>query len=64
METGEILERTPSWTGKEMVVSVETRGAIMSKLNKAISAKERNEWLSKGSSSINPEQTPELFVGT
>jgi hypothetical protein len=64
METGEILERTPAWTGKEMIISVETRGAIMTKLNKAMSTKDRNEWLSKGSSSINPEQTPELFVGT
>jgi len=62
METGEILERSPAWTGSEMVVSVEARGAIMTNLNKAISTKERNEWLSKGSSSINPEQTPELFV--
>jgi hypothetical protein len=62
METGEIMERTPAWTGKEMVISVEARGAIMTKLNKAMSTKDRNEWLSKGSSSINPEQTPELFV--
>jgi hypothetical protein len=45
-----------------MVISVEARGAIMTKLNKAMSTKDRNEWLSKGSSSINPEQTPELFV--
>jgi hypothetical protein len=62
METGEILERTPSWTGREMIVSVEARGAIMTKLNKAMSTKDRIEWLSKGSSSINPDQTPELFV--
>lgn len=62
MENGEILEKTPAWTGKEMAISVEIRGAIMGKLNRAISAKERNEWLSKGSSSINPELTPELFV--
>jgi hypothetical protein len=62
METGEILERTPVWTGREMGISVETRGTIMSKLNKAMSTKDHHEWLSKGSSSINPEQTPELFV--
>lgn len=64
MENGEILERTPAWTGKEIVISVETRGAIMGKLNKAMTAKERNEWLSKGSTSISPQLTPELFVGT
>jgi hypothetical protein len=62
MENGEILERTPAWTGREQIISVETRGAIMGKLNRAMSAKERNEWLSKGSSSITPELTPELFV--
>ncbi|MEY4668586.1 MAG: hypothetical protein RL518_1285 [Pseudomonadota bacterium] len=64
METGEILERTPAWTGRELVISVQNRGAIMTKLNKVMSSRDRNEWLSKGSSSINPEQTPELFVGT
>lgn len=63
MENGEILEKTPAWTGKEMVISVETRGAIMSKLNRAMSAKDRNEWLNKGSTSISPQLTPELFVG-
>lgn len=63
MENGEILEKTPAWTGKEMVISVETRGAIMGKLNRAMSAKDRNEWLNKGSTSISPQLTPELFVG-
>lgn len=62
MESGEILEKTPAWTGAETTISVEIRGAIMGQLNKAMSAKERNEWLSKGSTSISPEQTPELFV--
>ena len=62
MESGEILEKTPAWTGKEMNISVEARGAIMSKLNKSMSAKSRNEWLSKGSTSISPELSPELFV--
>jgi hypothetical protein len=47
-----------------MVISVESRGNIMTKLNKTMSTKDRNEWLSKGSSSINADQTPELFVGT
>jgi len=63
MENGEILEKTPAWTGKEMGISVEKRGAIMSKLNRAMSAKDRNEWLNKGSTSISPDLTPELFVG-
>jgi hypothetical protein len=62
METGEILNKTPSWTGQELVLSVETRGAILTKLNRALSDKQRNEWLSKGSTSITPELTPELFV--
>jgi hypothetical protein len=62
METGEILNKTPSWTGKELALPVETRGAILTKLNKALSDKQRNEWLSKGSTSITPELTPELFV--
>ena len=63
METGEILEKTPAWTGKELTLSVEIRGAIMGKLNRAMAAKDRNEWLSKGSASISAETTPELFVG-
>ena len=63
METGEILEKIPAWTGKELTLSVEIRGEIMGKLNRAIAAKERIEWLSKGSSSISEEATPELFVG-
>lgn len=62
METGEILNKTPSWAGQELVLSVETRGAILTKLNRALSDKQRNEWLSKGSTSITPELTPELFV--
>lgn len=62
MESGEILERTPAWVGKEQIISVEARGSIMGKLNRAMSAKTRNEWLSKGGSSITPELTPELFV--
>lgn len=63
MENGEILERIPQWVGKEKQISVETRGAILSKLNKVMSEKERIDWLSKGSSSISPELSPELFVG-
>jgi hypothetical protein len=62
METGEILNKTPAWAGQELVLTVETRGAILTKLNRALSDKQRNEWLSKGSTSITPELTPELFV--
>ena len=63
METGEILERVPGWVGKEKQISVETRGAILSKLNKVMGDKNRIDWLSKGSASISPELSPELFVG-
>ena len=40
METGEILNKTPSWAGQELVLSVETRGAILTKLNRALSDKQ------------------------
>jgi hypothetical protein len=62
METGEIPEKTPSWVGKDQVISAEVRGAIMAKLNRAISGKNRVDWLSKDRSSISQEATPELFV--
>lgn len=62
MESGEIYDKTPAWTGNELSLPVETRGAILTKLNKALTDKNRHEWLSKGSTSISPELTPELFV--
>lgn len=62
MENGELLEKTPAWTGKEQPLSVEVRGNLMGKLNRSMSEKQRNEWLSKGATSISPELTPELFV--
>lgn len=61
MENGEILEKFPSWVGKEQATSVEVRGAVLTKLNKTLSEKQRIEWLSKGATSITKELAPELF---
>lgn len=62
METGEIPEQCPAWVGKKLPLSAETRGNLLDSFRRVLSENTRIEWLNKGSTSINPDSTPEFFV--
>lgn len=61
IEGSEIPTTLPSWVGKKVDLHAEMRGNLLAALNKTLSDKNRIEWLNKGSSSIDPTSTPELF---
>ncbi len=62
IEGSEIPTTLPSWVGKKVDLPAEARGNLLASLNKTLSDKSRIEWLNKGSSSIDPSMTPELFT--
>lgn len=62
MEGHEIPTSMPSWVGRTLDFSSEVRGNLLASLNQALADKNRIEWLNKGSSSIDPVLTPELFT--
>ena len=61
MENNEIPTSLPAWVGKQIDLSAEVRGNLVASLSKALADKNRIEWLNKGSSSIDPISTPQLF---
>lgn len=60
-ETGEVLDNCPAWVGKKLPFTTDARGALLTKLNKVLPNLHNYDWISKGSASINPDSTPELF---
>ncbi len=62
IEGSEIPTTLPAWVGRKVDLSAEMRGNLLAALNKTLSDKNRVEWLNKGSSSIDPTATPELFT--
>jgi hypothetical protein len=61
MEGNEVPTSLPAWVGLNLDLPAEVRGNLVASLNKALADKNRIEWLNKGSSSIDPISTPELF---
>jgi hypothetical protein len=62
MEGHEIPTSLPTWVGKQMNLSSETRGNLVASFTKTLADKNRVEWLNKGGSSIDPTSTPQLFT--
>lgn len=62
MEGHEIPTTMPTWVGKSLNLPAEVRGNLLAALNQVLADKNRIEWLNKGSSSIDPVLTPELFT--
>lgn len=62
MEGHEIPTTMPAWVGKPLDLSADIRGNLLASLNKVLAEKNRIEWLNKGSASIDPVLTPELFT--
>lgn len=62
METQEVPTSLPSWVGKQMNLSAETRGNLVAAFTKTLADKNLIEWLNKGGSSIDPASTPQLFT--
>jgi hypothetical protein len=61
IEENEIPTSLPAWVGLNLDLPAEVRGNLVASLTKALGDKNRIEWLNKGSSSIDPVSTPELF---
>jgi hypothetical protein len=62
MERGEMPDTLPASTGVAMTLTKDERMNLLTELGKVVGSTERIEWLSKRSSSINPESSPELFT--
>jgi hypothetical protein len=61
-EEGEVLDNCPAWVGKKFPFSTDARGTLLTKLNQVLPNIEKYEWISKSSTSVNPDSTPELFA--
>ncbi len=61
-ESGEVLDNCPAWVGKKFPFSTEARGRMLTKLNQILPHLGKYDWVSKSSTSINPDSTPELFA--
>jgi hypothetical protein len=48
--------------GKKLPFSTDARGALLTKLNQVLPNMEKYEWISKSSTSVNADSTPELFT--
>jgi hypothetical protein len=62
MERGEMPDTLPTSTGVVITLTKDERMTLLGDLGKAVGSTERIEWLSKGSGSINPASSPELFT--
>jgi hypothetical protein len=61
VESGQIPETLPEWVGVRLTFDKEKCSSLLAELERVVVSGDRIEWLNKGSSSVTPATTPELF---